>query len=353
MDTGESGATPERRQYLKYGVIGVLVIAGLLFAFGGFMQLRSPDVSGTPDQAQSQESVAVPSAESDSGTETREADSEEAQAGRDVVRPLWTLEAMLVAVFGEVDIDSSGRSQAENDGVADIDTLEINDSGPEESGNTDTSPAAETDPGVDTARVGARSRERGMVLYHEGNAAEAAQVMRATARRSEMQGSADANGLLWLADRVDDAVGLSADAHEDLANGQLTRALKKLSRLGEIERSTLTPGGLSRYYREAETALATALRKRMVSARHLDNPREAYRWADRLLELREDDEAAAFIATRDEAARDRYDYAFELEMIDIGNATRVWREVVALVPAESPWHQRAVAKIRQYHPNSE
>ncbi|TQE99847.1 MAG: hypothetical protein FKY71_06460 [Spiribacter salinus] len=356
VDARETKASPSGRIKPKYVVMGILAMAAFLFALGGFMQMRAPEVSGTPERAQSEESES----ESGSGSivvdqsETEATDTESAtddQPSRTVMRPLWTLDAMLDAAVGETDeTGRAGGNPAPDDDEIDIETVDV---APGDSADADDTAAVDEDSGTNTTRIGAESRERGMALYHDGSAAEAVQTMRTTANRSDMAGSADARGLNWLANRVEDAVDLSANAREDLANDRVMEAGEQLARLGRMERNTLTPGGLSRYYRELEAALAGAIRERMVSAKRSDDARESYRWADMLLDFRKDEEAANVIAALDETARERYDYAFELEMIDVGNATRVWREVVSLVPAESPWHQRAVAKIRQYHPNSE
>jgi len=59
--------------------------------------------------------------------------------------------------------------------------------------------------------------------------------------------------------------------------------------------------------------------------------------------------AAAKLQQRlDERAADRFEYAYQLEPVDIGNAARVWREVTAIVPTSSQWHRKATAKLEQY-----
>ncbi|MDZ7787367.1 MAG: FHA domain-containing protein [Halofilum sp. (in: g-proteobacteria)] len=200
----------------------------------------------------------------------------------------------------------------------------------------------------DVGAIGAAARGRGMRLYRDGAGERAARTMREVAQRSVMTGTPEARGLRWLAGRVDHGLDLYGTARGALGRDRLMVADERLDELAALEEEDLDLAEPSVYYNRLRGAVVDAMAASMHGAADAGKNLEAYRWADELLALREHEEARALQRRLDQKAAERFDFAYRLEPVDLGNAARVWREITDIVPEHSRWHRQAVAKLEQY-----
>lgn len=355
IDQGTQPGAARRRRWVSVVGLGSLGLAAAILGAAGLVNWLGPDVEPPSEEAvpaldAERTDRLRPLAEGMAAAAVRETEQDDtvgdiaqAKAQAEQAPTAWIEASRAPAAAA---IDPLPASPSETDIELEPSAAAGHAAGEAQRQGSTASAAADASERV--ARIGAAARSKGTALYRRGRAEAGASVMREAARRPLMQGTPDAQGLRWLAERIDQAESLYTQGLAEADADQPLAGKARLEAIAELEEDDLVMERDSQYRQRLRRSLARQLEARMETARDRGNSQSAYRWAHELQAVRYSGAAAKLQQRLDARASNRFEYAFQLEPVDIGNAARVWRQVTEIVPVSSPWHRKAAAKLEQY-----